>query len=343
MKEKIVVIGANCFQDPLIRKANELGFETHVFAWRDGAIGEKTADFFYPISIVEKEQILEECKKICPKAIVTIASDLAAVTVNYVASRLGLTCNSEHSVRISSNKYEMRNAFRTTGIDTPFFFLYSEEDDMQDIRYPVIVKPTDRSGSRAVTKLEEASGLKDALRAAINNSFEKKAIIEEYIEGEEYSCECISFEGKHYFLQLTKKFTTGAPHFIETGHIQPAELDKGIKEQIQTTVFQVLDALEIRYGASHTEFKISKEGRIGIIEVGARMGGDCIGSDLVKISTGYDYLKMVIDVACGKMPDFTKVCKERIAAVKFIFNDNELDYLEKIKIMHPERLFLQFW
>lgn len=77
--------------------------------------------FFYPISIVEKEQILEECKKICPKAIVTIASDLAAVTVNYVASRLGLTCNSEHSVRISSNKYEMRNAFRTTGIDTPFF------------------------------------------------------------------------------------------------------------------------------------------------------------------------------------------------------------------------------
>lgn len=214
---------------------------------------------------------------------------------------------------------------------------------MQDIRYPVIVKPTDRSGSRAVTKLEEASGLKDALRAAINNSFEKKAIIEEYIEGEEYSCECISFEGKHYFLQLTKKFTTGAPHFIETGHIQPAELDKGIKERIQTTVFQALDALEIRYGASHTEFKISKEGRIGIIEVGARMGGDCIGSDLVKISTGYDYLKMVIDVACGKMPDFTKVCKERIAAVKFIFNDNELDYLEKIKIMHPERLFLQFW
>ena len=69
MKKKLVIIGANDFQNQLILKAKEKGFETYAFAWRDGAVGEKTADHFYPISIVEKEQILEECRKIKPDGI----------------------------------------------------------------------------------------------------------------------------------------------------------------------------------------------------------------------------------------------------------------------------------
>ena len=66
---KIAIIGANSFQNPLILKAKEMGFETHVFAWQDGSIGEKTADYFYPISIVEKEEILEKCREIQPEAL----------------------------------------------------------------------------------------------------------------------------------------------------------------------------------------------------------------------------------------------------------------------------------
>ena len=65
--KKIVIIGANNFQMQLIKKAKELGYETHVFAWKEGAVGAKFADFFYPISIVEKDSILEECKKIKPE------------------------------------------------------------------------------------------------------------------------------------------------------------------------------------------------------------------------------------------------------------------------------------
>ena len=83
--KKIVIIGANSFQNPLILKAKEMGFETHVFAWREGAVGERTADVFYPVSIVEREQILEECRRINPVAVVSIGSDLAMLTLNYVA------------------------------------------------------------------------------------------------------------------------------------------------------------------------------------------------------------------------------------------------------------------
>ena len=82
-----------------------------------------------------------------------------------------------------------------------------------------------------------------------------------------------------------------------------------------------------------------KIGEIKIIEIGARMGGDCIGSDLVQISTGYDFLKMVIDVALGNKPDFTKVTEPKKAVIKFIFSNEDVEELEKIKKEHPEYIY----
>ena len=102
-KKKIVIIGANSFQNPLILKAKALGYETHVFAWQDGSIGERTADHFYPISIVERDVILEKCREIQPDAVASIGSDLAMLTVNYVAGKLGLPCNSMECTEISTN------------------------------------------------------------------------------------------------------------------------------------------------------------------------------------------------------------------------------------------------
>ena len=119
--KRIVIIGANYFQNPLIEKAKALGYETHVFAWKEGAVGEKTADFFYPISIIEKERILEECVKIQPDAVVSIASDLANITVQYLAKKLGLPCNSDESILISTNKYAMRDALKKSGINSGIF------------------------------------------------------------------------------------------------------------------------------------------------------------------------------------------------------------------------------
>lgn len=331
--DKIVIIGANSFQNPLILKAKEMGYETHVFAWKLGDIGEKTADYFYPISITDKEKILEECKKIKPKAVVSIASDLAVITVNYLADKLGLTGNNPENSIICTNKYEMRRAFKQANVKTPNFLKVGEnqEINLDEFKFPVIVKPTDRSGSRGITKVIDKKDINQAVNDAIENSFEKKAIIEEFIEGEEYSCECISYKGEHKYLAITKKFTTGAPHFIETGHIQPAGLSKEQESKVVKEIFKALDALKIQNGPSHSEFKIDKDGNVGIIEIGARMGGDCIGSDLVKISTGYDFLRLTIEVALGKTPEFTPISKPQIAMIKFIFSKEDLEKLEKIE------------
>lgn len=352
--KKIAIIGANSFQNPLILKAKEMGYETHVFAWECGDVGEKTADYFYPVSIIEKEEILEICRKVNIDAIVSIASDLATATVNYVAENLDLPGNSMDCTMRSTNKYQMRLAFRENHIPTPQFIVASEEmlegksseeltvwidGVISQIKLPVIVKPTDRSGSRCVNKIQKKEELEPAIRQAVASSFEKKAIIEEYLEGKEFSLEGISFQGKHHFLCVTRKSTTGAPHFIETGHIQPAGLSKEMEENIHQVMERALDALGITNSATHCEFKITPSGQVRIIEIGARMGGDCIGSDLVHISTGYDFVKMVIETALGQEPSFGKVRKPGIAVIRFIMNEQNVEELERFKKEAPELLY----
>lgn len=335
--KKIVIIGANDFQKPLIQKAKTMGYETHVFAWREGATGAEDADFFYEISITEKDQILNICRKIQPDAVATIGSDLANITVQYLAEKLGLPGNSRECIKNSTNKASMRLAFQKAGIPVPFFKTVEEGEKYSPQSYPVIVKPTDRSGSRAITKVYKEDDLAEAVMNAASQSFEKKAIIEEYIEGAEYSVETISYKGHHTCLAVTKKYTTGSPHYIEVAHIQPAPLTEEMENRVKKLVFRALDALGVVCGAAHSELRISKKGEIRIIEIGSRMGGDCIGSDLVPLSTGQDFVRMVVDTASGN-PPVLKEEDRHVAAIRFLMNENDEKLLAELKEKHPDKL-----
>jgi len=343
MKKKLAVIGASYLQLPLILKAQEMGYETHVFAWAAQDVGEKAADFFYPISIVEKDAILEKCREIGICGICTIASDLAVVTVNHVACALGLPGNSLASTRKSTNKHEMRRAFAEHGDPSPKSIRVDAETDLSklSLTFPAIVKPTDRSGSRGIFRITRTEELEAAVRAAMEVSLEKKALIEEFAEGTEYSVEYLSFRGTHHFLAVTLKYTTGAPHFIETGHLEPAPLSPEMTEKVRRVVEHALDSLEIQNGASHSEIKIDENGKIRLIEIGARMGGDCIGTDLVRYSTGIDFVRAVIDVAVGKEPDLTPRGETCAAEVRYILNENDVLEYERVLREEPERILRQ--
>lgn len=340
---KLAIIGASYLQEPLIEKAKELGYETHVFAWAANDVGEKTADYFYPISIVEKDAILDVCRRLGICGICTIASDLAAVTVNYVANKLGLPGNTEEASLLSSNKYYMRKAFFEGNCPSPKSIRVSSVNDLSGVQltYPVIIKPLDRSGSRGITKVENKQDLEKAISIAIAQGFEKYALVEEFAVGDEYSVECISYHGEHHFLAMTKKYTTGAPHFIETGHIEPSGVSDVILKRVKEIVFQALDTLKITDSASHTEIKISKSGDIKLIEIGGRMGGDYIGSDLVRMSTGVDFVRAVIQVAVGEKPDLSVGQLPEFAAVRFVLNKEDRKILEQLEKNHPEYIMLR--
>lgn len=333
MSKKIAIIGASEFQCPLILKAKEMGLETHVFAWKCGDVGESAADFFYPISITEIDEIISICRDVGVDGVCTIGTDLGNITVSNVARTLGLTANSVECVQRSTNKHLMREAFNRGGDPSPKSLQVRsiEDADLSGLKFPLIVKPVDRSGSRCVTKVYEERDLGSAIEEAVGVSFEKAAVVEEFLEGTEYSVEFVSWRGHHTFLALTRKFTTGAPHFIETGHLEPALVDSSTLEKVKAVVSHALDSLGVMFGASHSEIKISPEGRIGIVEIGTRMGGDCIGSHLVPLSTGIDFMKAVIQISLGEEPDLYPISEGQYSMIRFIFGQEDLDVLKQIE------------
>lgn len=350
MKKKIAIIGANESISVLIEKAKKIGYETHVFAWQCGDPGEKIADFFYPINISEKEKILEICQKLNICGVCSITSDFAAPIVSYLARNLGLPCNPEITDIVARNKYEMRKAFnKYGGIYNPCFLEVDENYNLNDIKplvhFPVIVKPTDRWSSKGITRVDKIKELPEAIDFAINESFGGKAIIEDFLDGPEYSAECIVCNGKIYILAFTKKITTGFPHYIEKGHIQPADIPLNRIDYIKRCIRRAIKALNITNSAAHVEFRLLKNGKVGFMEIGARMGGDCIGTDLTPNSTGLDYVKMVIDVACGNKLDFSRNIKPKKVTIRFIIDEDdykEFMSIDKERIIRKSEFDLNF-
>ena len=341
MNNRLVILGTNEYQNPLIVRAKELGYETHVFGWKTGAIGENTADVYHDVNIMDYETLWKEVQTVDPCGVASIASELAMHPMNYLLRKLGIPCNSLETEKIATNKYLMRCAMRDAGIDGPRFTLVEEDfkkEVLKDFEYPLIIKPVDLSSSRGVMKINSEAELDDAIEYALGWSKTKQAILEEFIEGQEYSGESIAYDGKYKLLVITEKSTTGAPHFVETGHKQPANLSPELFEKVEKTLYRAFASMGIKYGAVHPEFRITKEGRICFMEIGARMGGDCIGSDLVPISSGYDYMGMVISIGCGKEPNFEKIQEPKIARIKYIITKEDLQEFEKIKKEHPERI-----
>lgn len=322
--KKLAIIGASYLQMPLVKKAKEMGLEVHCFAWEEGAVCKEVADYFYPISIIEHGQILKVCQDVKIDGVCTIASDVAAPTVSYVAEKMRLTANPYEAAVRANNKFLMRNAFMAAGVPCPQYKMVKSVDEAKDINwdYPLIVKPSDRSGSLGVTKVLNREELNAAIERAIGVSFKKEAMVEEFIEGREISVEFISYKGTHYPLQITDKVTTEAPYFVELEHHQPADFTPAEYDRIFDITKTALDALGITNGASHSEYKITKEGRIAVMEIGGRMGGDFIGSDLVRLSTGYDFLKGVIDVALGEFEEPVKTINMH-SGVYFLCKETE--------------------
>lgn len=301
MKTKIAVIGANYQYLSFYRQAKALGYEIYSFA---RAIDDnpcwEIADHHYDLAFKDKEKILEICKREGVQGVTTFLLESALPCMYYVAEGLGSPCNSKECQELTANKFNMREQMHKCGVSIPAYQLIKSKIDKIEIPFPIIVKPADNGGSRGVTLVKNQEELDYALDRAFGWSPNQTVMVEQYIDGREFSVESISCKGKHYILQITDKVTTGAPYFVEMAHHQPADLTEKQKQDIKSLTLQMLDALKIENSAGHTEIKMNAQGIPYIIEMGPRMGGGYISSDLVKLSTGYDYVNGVLEVATGR-------------------------------------------
>lgn len=340
---KIAVLGASEPHLPLYLKAKQMGLETHCIAWAKGAYCRNYADHFHDISIVDKEAVAQLCLDEKIDGIVSNALEPAVPTVAYVSERCGMNGISYEAALRAINKKKMRLRVQEfNACPQPGFHLLQRSEAIPATSFPVIIKPTDSSCSSGVTKVTDTENLPGAIERALAASASHEILVEEFIDGREVSVESISYHGKHYVLTITDKETTGAPYFVETAHHQPSNLPEQIQNRLREYVVDILRALEITNGASHAEFKIDASGNIFFIEIGARGGGDFISYELVRLSTGYDYVKGMIEVALNRFtePQFTdRHCSgvyflsENTSGVKdFILRNRERDWVVGYKI-----------
>ena len=321
MRKRIAIIGASTGQLPLCEKAKSLNLETYCFAYDKDAVCKDIVDHFYPISIFEMDKIVEKCKEIGVDGVVSNASDATAEVVAYVAEKLALLGPSYKSLVQLRDKYYVRNlSSKIEGFISPTYYKYEGVD--KGI-YPCVVKPCRGGAKKGVSFVADASQFMEAIHYAQNGGY-KDIVVEEYIEGKEISVETISYRGKHYVIQITDKDSSAAPHFVELGHHQPADLSDVIRKKINYVIPQLLTELGFDNGASHIEIKCNGD-NLYLIEANLRGGGDNISNKLVYMSSGIDYVRCMIEVALDRFVYPVQSRKSQYAGIYYLCK--QTDYL----------------
>lgn len=297
-QKKLVIIGTAEGQKQLYIKAKQKGLYTIAFSYNRGCIPVELIDEYYEISILDKDAIVNKCKDISVDGVVSNGSELTANVASYVADKLGLTCTPYSIINKLQDKSKVREITKNIDELQPIrTYIYNFSAPIP-IFLPCVVKPIVGSSKSGVSFASTVQEFHNAIDYSIN-TLDAAPLIEEYVQGKEVSVESISYHGRHYVIQITDKDSSGAPHFVELGHHQPSMLSSQIQNKIRRVLPRILDALGFVFGASHTEFKISEDGKIYLIEINPRGGGDEISNRLVSLSTGYDYIGAMIDVAIG--------------------------------------------
>lgn len=350
-KKKLAIIGVASGQEALYRVAKENDIQTVGFGWPEGAKCADLADVYYPVSILDTDKVVELCQKEMIDGVVSNASSLTARVVAEVSERLNLPGNTPNAIETALDKFAVRRLTADIpGLRNVRYELLTDTAGMTSLDFPVVVKPTGGAGKNGVSFVKESDGFDTAVQYARKSEC-GEILVEEYISGREISVESISCEGRHRVLQITDKETTGAPHFIEIAHHQPASLPLEIMEKIERMVEQILDKIGFTSGASHIELKITDSGEICLIEVNPRGGGDEISNRLTKLSTDIDYVRLMIDIALGKgrLPEKSEIRHDMFSGIYFLcaqtarllkyFDDKKYEWMiERVRLTTGTRL-----
>lgn len=232
-----------------------------------------------------------------------------------IAAELGLPGMTAEAALKARNKYEMKQGLRDLGDVLPAYrrvrTLAELRAAVREIGLPAIIKPTGASGSKGIFELRDESDLEMAVEQleriarpqfdAVFRQFGAEFIVEEYLDGDEFSVEGLVAGGESHVVMVTDKVTS-VPYHLELQHTMPSTLPADTLAQVQDTTVRVVTALGFDNCAFHLEAKWGRRG-MKFIEVAARPAGDYIASHLIPLSCGVDYFANVIRIAVGAPPE----------------------------------------
>lgn len=305
--KKILIVGGGVNQMPLIHAAKESGCHVIVV---DRA-GEKCpgytiADRFYNVSTQDEKAILEVAMKEGIDGIIS-NSEASMLIVNIIAEKLNLIGNSIDGIKSILSKSKFRDLQRRAGVYAPAHYEVTTAKDTMSVaerlKYPIIIKPCESSGSRGCRKIERFArkDIVEAFQVCEHYSRNKKVVIEEWvtmpslqtIEGDIFVFgDKILWDGLFYTTRAS-----WAP-MVPMTYTAPLLIDNTKLNSIKSTISQVLNEADIRFGEFNIEGFFTRSGEFFIIEINARQGGNFLPGFLHRF-TGIDYDRLLVSACVG--------------------------------------------
>lgn len=339
----ILILGAGLMQTPAILSARSLGYKVHVIDADENAVAIPKAHTFKKIDLKDKEGILTYAKELkeSPEgldAVFTAGTDFSA-SVSYVCEKLGLKAHSFEAATNASIKTQMRKCFLEKNVPSPKFFsvnkehlhnyeeksntlmtdtgvLFSNEHSMTDtgvvseLSFPLVVKPVDNMGARGCRMVRTQEEFLPALQVATQCSRTGNAIVEEYMEGPEYSIDALIYNGTFTVTGFAVRHIKYPPYFIEIGHTMPAVIDEVQRSQLISVFALGASSLGLTCGAAKADIKFTSKGPM-IGEIAARLSGGYMSGWTYPYASDLNLTKQGILIASGKEP--TELIQNRVS------------------------------
>ena len=318
----IMILGAGVMQVPAIRIAKEEGWKVICADGNKNAPAAGDVDQFLHIDLKDISGLEKAARQILETegldGVFTAGTDFSA-SVAWVAEKLGLPGISYITALNATDKIRMRSFFKEHNVSSPEFIELSEDMDFEaeigSMRFPLVVKPVDSMGARGVKKINDVSELASAVLIAIKYSRTERAIVEEFIEGEEYSVDALVYNGNITIYGLAIRHIYFPPYFIEMGHTMPALISPEKQLEIETEFKKGIKALGIDNGAAKGDIIYSKNGPV-IGEIAARLSGGYMSGWTFPQASLVESTKGAMEIAMGVEPQqydgsYKKVTAER--------------------------------
>jgi len=351
MKKTIMVIGGGLLQAPVISCAKEMGLQVIVTDYNPDTIGMKNAHIPIIMSTRDIEGSVRVAKKqndITPiNAVLTVGTD-ASMTVAAVANALNLPGIKFEDAEAATNKLKMRMRFKENDVPSPAFLpvwsLSDAKNACKVLGFPLVLKPSDNMGARGVMRIDHANQISDAFNFAKDASPSGELIIEEYMEGPELSIDAIIYNGEITFTGIADRIIEFPPHFIETGHTMPSNLDEEILQEAREVMTMGIRALGLTSGAAKGDIKVTSRG-VMIGELAARLSGGFMSAYTYPLSTGVNLMRAMIEVALGQEPGNLEPVINRVSIERAILAKpgivKKISGLEEaLKVPGIEEIFL---
>lgn len=309
----ILILGAGLMQKPAILSAKEEGFTVNVIDADDKAVAIPYADTFRKIDLKNKEGILAYAKELKASedglaAVFTAGTDFSA-SVSYVCEALGLPAHTHQAAINASVKTVMRQCFKEAGVPSPEFCRVGKADItdallgsiLEKMSFPLVIKPVDNMGARGCRMVRNEVEFMPALKVALECSRTGYAIVEEYMEGPEYSIDALVQNGTFTVTGFAVRHIKYEPYFIEVGHTMPAVLEQKVHDELISVFALGAKALGLTTGAAKADIKYTAKGPM-IGEIAGRLSGGYMSGWTYPYASDLNLTKQGILIAAGRNP-----------------------------------------